>query len=128
DGNKRDVFVDHIADAKRLGVAVRAPDINEGEPDFSVKDGQIVFGLTAIKGLGRGAAEEIAGARAERGPFRDLFDFCERVDHKVVPRLAIERLIKAGAFDRFGKRAALMLALPKAILAAGELQQDRKRG
>jgi DNA polymerase-3 subunit alpha len=128
DGNKRDVFVDHIADAQRLGVKVRAPDVNEGETDFSVKDGQIVFGLTAIKGLGRGAAEEIARARAEKGPFRDLFDFCERLDLKVVNRTAIERLIKAGAFDTFGRRAALMLALPKAIQAAGELQQDRKRG
>src|SRR5439155_25517495 len=53
DGNKRDVFVDHIADAKRLGVVIRPPSINEGEPDFAVKDGQVLFGLTAIKGLGR---------------------------------------------------------------------------
>jgi DNA polymerase-3 subunit alpha len=128
DGNKRDVFVDHIADARRLGVAVRPPDVNEGEPDFTVKDGQIVFGLTAIKGLGRGAAEEVTSARAAKGPFRDLFDFSERLDLRVVTRAAVERLIKAGAFDAFGKRAALMLALPKAIQSAGELQQDRKRG
>src|SRR5262249_26807573 len=128
DGNKRDVFVDHIADAKRLGADVRPPDINEGEPDFSVQGGQIVFGLTAVKGVGRGAAEEVARARADKGPFRDLFDFCERLDLKVVNRAAVERLIKAGAFDRFGKRAALMLALPKAIQSAGELQQDRRRG
>src|SRR5207244_10932756 len=46
DGNKRDVFVDHIADAKRLGVVIRPPSINEGEPDFAVKDGQVLFGLT----------------------------------------------------------------------------------
>src|SRR5262249_13200976 len=67
-------------------------------------------------------------ARAAKGPFRDLFDFCERIDLKVVPRLAIERLIKAGAFDRNGRRAALTLALPNALQSAGELQQDRKRG
>src|SRR5439155_299929 len=60
DGNKRDVFVDHIADARRLGVDVLPPDVNAGEPDFTVADRKIVFGLTAIKGLGRGAAEEIA--------------------------------------------------------------------
>jgi DNA polymerase-3 subunit alpha len=128
DGNKRDVFVDHIADARRLGVEVLPPDVNAGEPDFTVHDGKIIFGLTAIKGLGRGAAEEISRARAAKGPFRDLFDFCERLDLKVVPRLAIERLIKAGAFDRSGRRAALMLALPNALQSAGELQQDRKRG
>src|SRR5207244_5099420 len=52
DGNKRDLFVDHIADARRLGVEVRPPDINAGEPDFTVSDGDIVFGLTAIKGVG----------------------------------------------------------------------------
>jgi DNA polymerase-3 subunit alpha len=128
DGNKRDVFVDHIADARRLGADVRPPDINAGDADFTVADGKIVFGLSAIKGLGRGAAADISRARAEGGPFRDVFDFCERVDLRVVPKSAIERLIKAGAFDVFGRRAALMAALPSAIQSAGELQQDRKRG
>lgn len=128
DGNKRDVFVDHIADARRLGVDVLPPDVNAGQSDFTVAGGKIVFGLTAIKGLGRGAAESIARARDEKGPFRDLFDFCERIDLRTVPRSAIERMIKAGAFDAFGKRAALMHALPNALQSAGELQQDRKRG
>jgi DNA polymerase-3 subunit alpha len=128
DGNKRDVFVDHIADARRLGVDVRPPDVNAGAADFTVADGKITFGLSAIKGLGRGAAAEIGRARAENGSFRDLFDFCERIDLRSVPRSAIERLIKAGAFDVFGKRAALTTALPNALQSAGELQQDRKRG
>ena len=128
DGNKRDVFVDHIADAKRLGVVVRPPNVNEGEPDFTVRDGEVTFGLTAIKGLGRGAAEALLQARTEKGPFRDLFDLCERVDSKTVTKLALERLIKAGACDEFGKRSALMAALPKAIQSAGELQLDRRRG
>jgi DNA polymerase-3 subunit alpha len=128
DGNKRDVLVDHIADARRLGVAVRPPNVNEGEADFGVRDGEIVFGLTAIKGLGRSAAGEIVRARGDK-PFRDLFDFCERIDLKVVTRAAIERLIKAGGFDSLHpNRAALFAALPRALQAAGELQQDRKRG
>ena len=84
DGNKRDMMVEHIADARKLGVDVLPPDVNRGEADFTVSDGQIVFGLTAIKGLGRGAAEEIVRAREEKGPFKDLFDFCERVDPKIV--------------------------------------------
>jgi DNA polymerase-3 subunit alpha len=128
DGNKRDVFVDHIGDARRLGAEVLPPDVNAGDADFTVADGKVVFGLSAIKGLGRGAAAEISRARSENGPFRDLFDFCERVDLRSIPRSAIERLIKAGAFDAFGRRAALMAALPNAIQSAEELQQDRKRG
>jgi len=128
DGNKRDVFVEHIADAKHLGVDVLPPNVNEGEPNFTVKDGKIVFGLVAIKGLGRGAAAEIVRARQEKGPFRDIYDFCERIDHKIVPRSAIEKMIKAGAFDTFGKRSALMQVLPRAIQTAEEQAIDRKRG
>src|SRR4029079_10309653 len=79
DGNKRDVLVDHIADARRLGADVLPPDVNAGESDFTVQEGRIVFGLTAIKGVGRGAAEEISRARAAKGTFRDLFHFCQRV-------------------------------------------------
>src|SRR5262249_2974193 len=107
DGNKRDVLVDHVEDARRLGVPVLPPAVNASESKFAVREGQLVFGPTAIKGIGRGAAEEIVRRRVEGGPFRDLFDFCERVDLKVVPRAGIERLIKAGAYDRFGRRAQL---------------------
>ena len=132
DGNKRDILVEHIADAKKFGVNVLAPDVNRGEPDFAVKDGQIVFGLVAIKGLGRGAAEEIVRVRSENGPFRDLYDFCERVDLKTVPKSGIERLIKAGAMDAFAQpfahRAQLMAALTGAIQGAEGLQSDRRRG
>lgn len=129
DGNKRDVFVDHIADARRLGVAVRPPDVNDSEAEFAVRDGQIVFGLTAIRGMGRSAAADIVRARTEGGPFRSLFDFCERIDHRTVPKTALERLIKAGGFDSLHpNRAACDATLGRAMQAAGELQQDRKRG
>ncbi len=129
DGNKRDNLVDHIADARRMGVEVLPPDVNKGRPDFDVVDGKIVFGLTAIKGLGRGAAEEIVRAREAGGPFRDLFDFCERVDTRVVQKAAIERLIHAGAMDGFGKaRRAMLLALPRAVQAAEDKAADRRRG
>jgi DNA polymerase-3 subunit alpha len=129
DGNKRDIMVEHINDARRLGVEVLPPDVNQGDVDFTVVGGKIAFGLTAIKGLGRGAAEVIVRARAEGGPFRDFFDFCERIDLKIVPRAAIEKLIKAGAFDRRGaKRAQLMYVLPRALQSAAELQEDRRRG
>jgi DNA polymerase-3 subunit alpha len=129
DGNKRDSLVQHIEDARRLGVEVLPPDINAGEVAFTVAKDKILFGLTAIKGVGRGAGEEIVRCRRERGLYKDLFDFCERVDLKLVPRSAIERLIKAGAFDSFGaRRSQWMYVLPKALQAAGELQQDRRAG
>jgi DNA polymerase-3 subunit alpha len=129
DGNKRDVMVDHIADAKKLGVEVLPPNINLSESNFSVESGRIVFGLAAIKGCGRQATEAIVRARAEGGPFRDLFDFSERVDSRQVNRAAIERLIKAGAFDCLGAhRAQLTHVLPRALQAAAEHQDDKRRG
>lgn len=129
DGNKRDIMVDHIADARRLGVDVLPPDINRSETDFSVLNGRIVFGLAAIKGCGRNATDAIVKSREEAGPFKDLFDFCERVDSRAVTRAAVERLIKAGAFDRFaGHRAQIMAVLPRALQSATEKQSDRRRG
>ena len=129
DSNKRDILVDHIADARKMGVEVLAPDVNKGQPDFDVVDGKIVFGLTAIKGLGRGAAEEIVKVRAS-GLYKDLFDFCERVDLRTVTKAAIEKIIKAGAMDCFGKnkRAASITALPRAAQAADNKADDKRRG
>jgi DNA polymerase-3 subunit alpha len=128
DGNKRDVMVEHIDDARRLKVEVLPPDVNASDGDFTVAGGKVVFGLTAIKGVGRGASEDIVRARREGGPFKDLFDFCERIDLRIVPKSALEKLIKAGACDAFGNRAQLMAALPRAIQAASELEQDRQQG
>src|SRR5262249_43825110 len=96
DGNKRDIMVQHIDDARRFGVEVLPPCVNASEPEFSVAGGKVVFALMAVKGFGRAASEEVLRARAGGGPFRDLFDFCERIDARVVSRAAIEKLIKAG--------------------------------
>jgi DNA polymerase-3 subunit alpha len=129
DGNKRDVLVDHIADARRLGATVLPPDVNASDADFTVRDGQIVFGLVAIKGVGRGAAAEIVRARTEGGPFKDVFDFCERVDPRIVSKMALEKLVKAGAFDGLGlHRAQALHVLPRALQSASERQNDRRVG
>jgi DNA polymerase-3 subunit alpha len=129
DGNKRDVMVEHIADAKKLGVEVLPPSVNASDSDFTVQGGRIVFGLTAIKGCGRGATDEIVRARREGGPFKDLFDFCERIDLRTVQKAAVERLIKAGALDCLGgHRAQLTHTLPRAIQAATERQNDQRLG
>ncbi len=128
DGNKRDMLVDHIADARKTGIDVLSPDVNRGLADFDVQNNRIIFGLTAIKGLGRGAAEEIVRARQQGGKFKDLFDFCERVDRRIVPKSAVEKMVMAGAFDSFGKRAAHFSAVAKAYQAADERALDRRRG
>jgi DNA polymerase-3 subunit alpha len=129
DGNKRDIMVEHIADARRLGAEVLPPSVNASESEFSVSDGKIVFGLTAIKGVGRGVSEDVVRARGEDGRFKDLFDFCERVDLRVVNRNAIERLIKSGALDCFGyHRAQLTHMLPRALQAATDRQNDKRLG
>jgi DNA polymerase-3 subunit alpha len=128
DGNKRDVMVDHIADARHLGVEVRPPDVNTSDAEFTVAGRDILFGLLAIKGLGRAATEEIVRARREGGPFRDLFDFCERIDVRTVSRVAVEKLIKAGAFDHFGRRAQLVHVLPRALSEAARLSSARQAG
>lgn len=129
DSNKRDIMVQHIDDARRLGAEVQPPNVQTDHVEFTVRDGKILFGLTAIKGLGRSAAGDIVRARHEAGAFRDLFDFCERVDPKIVGKPAIEKLIKSGAFDCLGaNRAQLWEALPRAINSAGEAQADRRHG
>lgn len=129
DANKRDILVEHIEDSKRLGVDVLPPSINSSQANFTVDKGKIVFGLLAIKGVGRQAAEEIARARAKGGNFRDIFDLCERIDSRQVPKTALEKLICAGAMDCFpGHRAQFIAVLPRAIQAAQALVNDQKAG
>jgi DNA polymerase-3 subunit alpha len=128
DGNKRDVFIDHIADARKLGIEVLPPDVNRGMADFDVVNNRIIFGLTAIKGLGRGAAQEVVRAREAGGTFKDLFDFCERIDRRIVPKAAVEKMIQAGAFDAFGRRSAQFAAVTKAYQSADERAAEKRRG
>src|SRR5690606_20078801 len=97
---KKDSLVEHLEDCRRMNLEVVPADVNLSEADFSVRDGKIVFALAAIKGCGGAAGEAISLARRMDGPFRSLFDFCERCDPSAVNRGAIESLIKAGAFDR----------------------------
>lgn len=124
-----DRLVEHIDDCQRMGIEVLGPDVNRSAVEFTVQDGKIVYGLAAIKGVGRPAAEAIVEARDSGGPFADLGDFCARVDLKLVNRSTIEALIKAGAFDSIDKnRRRWMEALPRAIQAGQAAHADRRRG
>ncbi len=106
----------------RMGLKVLPPDINSGLYHFHVNDeGEIVYGIGAIKGVGEGPIEAIVEARQQGGFFKEIFDLCARVDIKKINRRVMEKLIMAGAFDRLGPhRAALMSSLEDALKAADQ--------
>lgn len=97
-----------LDDARKHQIDVLPPDVNKSELDFSIEDGKIRFGLAAIKNVGESAVEEIIKVRNEK-PFEDVFDFCTRVDTKIVNKRAIEGLILAGAFDSLNPNRAQLL-------------------
>ncbi len=88
-----------LKEARRTEVEVRPPHINHSEADFSVKDGAIVYALSAVKNVGEAAMDHIVERRREGGPFTDLMNVAERVDLKAVGKRALESLARAGAFD-----------------------------
>jgi DNA polymerase-3 subunit alpha len=126
---KKDALVEHLEDCERMNIEVVAPDVNSSNVDFSVGDGKIFFGLAAIKGCGGSAGEAIVNARKAGGPFRDIFDFCERVDASGASRATIETLIKSGAFDKLApRRSQLDAVIDRAVQSGASLASDRKSG
>ena len=126
---KKDSTVEHLEDCKRMGIEVIPPDVNSSFGDYRVREGKITFGLTAIKGCGTDAVAELVRAREEGGPYKNLFDFYERVDVKTVGRAFVESMIKAGAFDSWGvKRSQLVQIVERAQKAGQALASDRQRG
>lgn len=125
----KDALVEHLEDCKRMEIDVRPPDVNSSDVDFAVADGKIHFGLSAIKGCGGAAGEAIVAARKKGGPFRDIFDFCERVDQAGANKTSLETLIKAGAFDALGGRRSQNTAvIERALQSGAALAADRKSG
>jgi DNA polymerase-3 subunit alpha len=154
-----DKMVVYIGECREMGIRVLPPDVNQSDIYFSVTGGYtsgthppaasppppsaraevnsalasdspnvIRFGLAAIKNVGEGAVEAILRAR-EAGPFRSLFDFCERVDLRAVNRRVVESFIKSGSFDSLHpRRAALFAALDRAMEAGQKNQRDREQG
>jgi DNA polymerase-3 subunit alpha len=93
----------YLAECRSLGVQVLVPDVNVSVSDFSTTpDGTIPFGLSAIRNVGEGLVAHIVAERETGGPFRDFYDFCERVDPMVLNKRSVESLVKAGAFDSVG--------------------------
>lgn len=125
----------------RQGVEVQPPDVNESMVDFTVvsgdrdradaSTGMVRFGLGAVKNVGEKAIHEIIARREEGGPFKSIFDFCERVTLTSVNRATLQALIRCGAFDSIhGKdaRAALMEVLEDAMASGHRAAADRNSG
>jgi DNA polymerase-3 subunit alpha len=122
----------------KVGIDILPPDLNVSDADFTVVDEDIRFGLAAIKGVGDKALESIMAARWETDPetgkklakpYRSLFDFCERVDLRLVNKGVIESLIKCGAFDALHPvRAAAMAAVETAARMAQAAQEAKRDG
>jgi DNA polymerase-3 subunit alpha len=113
-------------DAKRFGVKIRAPDVNRSSADFEVEDGEILYALGAIRNVGLQAMQHVVDVRREGGPFRDIFDFVERVDPKQVNKRTFETLARAGAFDSIHPNRAQLVAAADVLVGHGQaLAADR---
>src|SRR5688572_14440083 len=118
-----------VAQAEAMGIEILPPDVNLSDHEFMVVEGNIRFGLDAVKGVGYAAVEAIKAAREEDGDFTSLWEFCERVDGRAVNKRSIEALIKCGAFGSTGATRKGMLEVLDSAQSAGQrAQQDAQMG
>ena len=139
DQGDNDKVIRTINDARANGIRILPPDINESELHFSVINGSIRFGLAGIKGVGEAALESVFKTRRADGPFKSLFDFCNRVDNSVNKRV-IETLVMCGAFDSLWKgglrnindigqaRASMFASIQNALDRSKQEREDRSSG
>lgn len=136
DMDKTDKVVTFIEECRQMKLMPLPPDVNSGEFHFTVNDaGNIIYGLGAIKGLGEGPVESIIAARNEGGPFKNLFDFCARIDPRKVNKRALEALIRSGAADKLGPginidhdRAVMFAAMNEAVKTAEQSAANSSAG
>ncbi|MEJ5246821.1 MAG: DNA polymerase III subunit alpha [Caldilinea sp.] len=150
--DKTEKVANFINECRRMGIDVLPPDVNYSGLDFEIQQrpadtptlahrdpnlgypfpvpegSAIRFGMAAIKNVGEGPVRVILEARQKGGPFKSLEDFCDRVDLRQVNKRALECLIKAGAFDRFGKRSQLLAVLDQMVSASAAVHDARESG
>ena len=120
DMGNQDKTIKNIAECREMGIRILPPDINESQADFTVVEGSIRFGLAAVKNVGVKAVESIIEARNLSGPFKDILDFCRRVDGSKVNRRVLEGLIQCGSFDFTGVyRSRLFASLDDVVRLCG---------
>lgn len=115
---------EYIYSCRQMGIAILPPDINRGEGNFSVDEGNIRYGLAAIKSIGRPVIQEIIQERTNSGTFKSLKDFIERMSGKDVNKRSIENFIKAGAFDGLGGTRKQFMSIYIQILE--QVNQEKK--
>ncbi|QQS55530.1 MAG: DNA polymerase III subunit alpha [Candidatus Competibacteraceae bacterium] len=130
DMDKTDKVVVFIEECRCMGLKLAPPAINASEYRFTVgASGEILYGLGAIKGAGEGAIEALLRERERGGPYRDLFDLCQRVDLRKLNRRVLEALVRSGAFDELGaNRATLAAQLPEALRLAEQHSRNDAAG
>lgn len=125
-----DKVVEYVNESNRMNINILAPEVNRSFAKFTVEDkDSIRFGLLAVKNVGQGAIDSIVEARNKYGEFRNFFEFCERLDLRLVNRKVMESLIKCGAFDSFNlHRSQLMSMLVECLEESSKLQKERSKG
>jgi DNA polymerase-3 subunit alpha len=123
-----DDVVKYINECREMGIAVEAPDINVSDANFTPHGEAIRFGLAAVKNVGHNAIESIVAGRKQLGRYRSIYEFCEKVDLRLLNKRVLESLIKSGAMDALGRRAQLMAVLDRAIEGAQKAQRDVESG
>jgi len=127
--SKPENVVRYIHECREMGIAVEPPDVQVSGSQFTPHGQAIRFGLAAVKNVGGNAIESIMKAREElNGRFSNFWEFCEKVDLRLMNKRVIESLIKAGALDSLGTRGALMAAVDKAMEQAQKAQRDALQG
>ena len=126
-GNTDDV-VKYINECRETGIGVEPPDINVSDANFTPHGKAIRFGLAAVRNVGHNAIDSIIAGRTELGRYRSLFEFCEKVDLRLLNKRVLESLIKSGAMDSLGRRAQLMTVIDRAIERAQKVQRDVESG
>ena len=123
-----DDVVKYINECREMGIAVEPPDVNVSDWSFTPHGEAIRFGLGAVKNVGQHAIESIVVARKEIGQFSSIFQFCEKVDLRLLNKRVMESLIKSGAMDGLGRRAQLMAVVDNAMESAAKAQRDSAMG
>ncbi|ASP40544.1 DNA polymerase III subunit alpha [Bacterioplanes sanyensis] len=131
DMQNTDKVVTFIEECREMNIELVLPDVNQSHFGFTVnEEGAIVYGLGAVKGVGEGPIEAIIAGRQD-GPYRDLFDFCDRIDHGRINKRVLEALVRCGAFDnleRAAPRAVLMASIEDALKNAGQNAANEAAG
>ena len=136
DMQNTDKVVTLVDEVRRMGVALTPPSVNASEFRFTARDGGVIYGLGAVRGVGEGPVAALVASRAADGPFSSLADFCLRVESRKANKRVVEALIRSGAMDEFaepdedidGVRARLLAELGDAMQGAEQVAENAAAG